>query len=258
MQGANIPTTTYLGSVESGKLLRRSAGPSKNLKKMDLKDAKNIKPILSNWLKNGKSIFVKIIDSTQGKSIFKVSDPDTFFRIEFEMDAKYIVEEEVEQHLVLNKINPSCINTLRVHSLRWNNKIHIPGCFLRMGTSGANVDNFHAGGIFAPYDIGHNRLNKVAYKAYKDGAKSFYKHPDTNFEFKNQSLPYPGKIKDLVKKGAQEFPDKVLIGWDIAYTPNGPLIIEANDNPDLFGLQAASQGLLSKEIYREVFKPYYA
>lgn len=44
--------------------------------------------------------------------------------------------------------------------------------------------------------------------------------------------------------------------WDIAFTPDGILILEANDNPHIVMMQISCKGIKSNSIYNEVFKKY--
>ena len=41
------------------------------------------------------------------------------------------------------------------------------------------------------------------------------------------------------------------IGWDIAFTENGPIFIEGNDNWEITGIQATNGGM--KELFQEDF-----
>jgi hypothetical protein len=43
-----------------------------------------------------------------------------------------------------------------------------------------------------------------------------------------------------------------LIGWDIAITPDGPVFIEGNDNPEISGLQTVNGGL--KGVLKKILK----
>jgi glutathione synthase/RimK-type ligase-like ATP-grasp enzyme len=36
---------------------------------------------------------------------------------------------------------------------------------------------------------------------------------------------------DMVKEAAKVIPEMGYVGWDVAFTPNGPVLVEANDFP---------------------------
>lgn len=104
-------------------------------------------------------------------------------------------------------------------------------CILRIGLGNSSIDNSSTGGIFVDYNIEENKLGKVAYTFFKHGGKSFYQHPDSGVKFEDFELPYPEKVKNIVKKAALLI-DKEILGWDIAYTPQGAIIIEVNQSPN--------------------------
>lgn len=64
----------------------------------------------------------------------------------------YVVEKRIINNENLKRLNPSSCNTLRVHTWRNREKgtIEFVSSFLRVGHSGAVVDNAFAGGIAVP------------------------------------------------------------------------------------------------------------
>src|SRR5699024_7825707 len=138
-----------------------------------------------------------------------------------------------------------------------NGEPFILGSYYRTGFGDSTVDNASAGGIMVPYDIHHNKLNGLGYKKWVFGGKSYKKHPNTGYEFKDKPLPYPDKVIDLVKRAALALPDKELVGWDIAYTDHGPLLMEGNDNPALISQQITYKGFLSNPHFKRLYKEYF-
>ena len=74
------------------------------------------------------------------------------------------------------------------------------------------------------------------------GGTEFLKHPTSGFVFKNFKVPYFKEVLDLTYKATNFLPDRI-IGWDIAITPDGPLLIEANECPSIFGPDIIYGGL---------------
>lgn len=126
-----------------------------------------------------------------------------------------------------------------------------------MGVNESHNDNASTGGIFVNYDIEKNKLGEVASKFIGSGGTSFYSHPKTHYIFKDQPLPYPDKVFSLVTKAARVFPDRYIIGWDVAYTPEGPVIIEGNTNPCPVGMQISLRGLRNNKIYDDIYREFY-
>lgn len=59
----------------------------------------------------------------------------------------------------------------------------------------------------------------------------YKQHPITNAELVGLQLPYWNEIKDMLTHAAKEIPQVAYVGWDIAITPDGPVLIEGNTTP---------------------------
>lgn len=247
----SIPTANFIGELKSGKFIDIQNNTTQILALNDVKE------IATNILKTKESVFFKPVGTSGGDGIVKLNLhnlDEQLLKINLQQD--YIIEETLIQHDVLSAINPNCINTLRIFTFRKENQILVPGSFLRMGVGESFMDNTSQGSIFITYDIDSNQLSKVAYNHFRYGGESFFEHPDTNFIFDNRPLVYPDKIKSLVQEAALLF-ETPLLGWDIAFTPNGPKVIEVNHNPGVIGMQISMRGVLSNPIFKEVYDPKF-
>ncbi|TES91431.1 MAG: hypothetical protein E3J87_07835, partial [Candidatus Cloacimonadota bacterium] len=66
--------------------------------------------------------------------------------------------------------------------------------------------------------------------------------------------PFWSDIVTLAKKAATVSPELRSVGWDIAISKNGPVLMEGNDNWDMIIAQVLSGGYLTdrrREILRE-------
>lgn len=245
-----LPTAKFLGKLEKGNF-EDAYGYEVEITNRD-----HLKENIQKILKENKSIFIKENDSQAAQGVMKVQK-NTINRVNsMDLSKNYLIEETIIQHPYISQINPDCINSLRVITYRENNDVKIASCFFRMGLKGSDVDNASSGGIFIDYDIYNDKLGKIGYKKFKYGGGSYYEHPDSNFVFENQSLPFSLEVIEMVTKASLLF-DREVIGWDIAYTPDGPVFIEGNDNPAVDSLQVACRGVLSNEVYKKAFKGFY-
>ncbi len=154
-------------------------------------------------------------------------------------ESEYIVQDFVKQHEALNRINPSCVNTIRyVTIIDRNKKAKTFAHFLRVGAGGKINDNRATGGfavnisedgVLADIGLGHKSSVRV--------------HPDTGFCFAGCRIPFWPEVRELAEKAHEQLPDIKSIGWDIAITPTGPVLIEGNDNWELSGPQDMEGGL---------------
>jgi hypothetical protein len=65
-------------------------------------------------------------------------------------------------------------------------------------------------------------------------------------------LPHWPALIDLVNAAALTLEPLRYLGWDVAIGPDGPVIVEANQNLDIFWMQEACGGLRRTAIGRAV------
>jgi hypothetical protein len=154
-------------------------------------------------------------------------------------------EELVCQHDMLSALHPSSINTIRIMTVRSAvNEIMVLGAFQRIGCGGRSVDNAHSGGVFVPISP-EGRLMDIGH--FKPGfGTTAREHPDTHIVFAGYRLPFFSESITLAKRVHSHISDVHSVGWDIAVTLQGPLIIEANADWDVLMLQQVCGGKRSE------------
>ena len=217
-------------------------------------NSKSIKKILES-LKNNEKVVFKLINSLQGKGFILVekkregyiynygtiSDEEFWLNIN---NHTYIVQEYIEQHEDMKKINPYAVSTIRIVTFRTTKGIEVFSCAMRSGTkNNAAVDNLASGGLIVGVDEEKGCLKEIAH--LKNGGLT-NKHPITNIIFKGYKIPYLKESVELCKKCHNDFKDVSTIGWDVAITKDGPILIEANSDWDIPMMQLANGGLKSK------------
>tara|TARA_R110000868_G_scaffold193351_1_gene438219 strand:- start:14767 stop:15804 length:1038 start_codon:yes stop_codon:yes gene_type:complete len=208
--------------------------------------------------KHPKRIFIKLCESMGGKGVYSItpSIPKNECDIlwsNIEKDS-FIFQEALEQHEDLSTIFPHSINTLRIETyLTRNGSIEILGGMIRFGCGESVIDNLSAGGLFVPINMDEGTLMEKGITNLLTGAHNYSCHPTTNFVFLNFKIPFFKETIDLCKKFAQIIPNK-LIGWDVAITPNGPVIIEGNHNPGLLSTEFSYKGFKNKPIFKEILE----
>jgi len=209
-------------------------------------------------LSENKSIFIKRKIGLGGLHVFKfdqtnVNDSDKIEEL-FELMKKtnFIFQETTQQHEKLNQIYSGSINTVRINSYREGDNVKMVSGLMRFGTDGSLVDN---GNFFISVDVSDWTLHSVGKSFLKFGAKNYTKHPNTEFVFKDFKIPYEESTVNEIKKAAQLFEDD-FIGWDVAITPDGPIIIEGNQNPHVIMTQITSGGFKTHPDYSEIFKGF--
>ena len=152
----------------------------------------------------------------------------------------FIVEEYIDQHLTINKIFNKSVNSLRILTLQKDGIVKVIKIVLRVGRNSTNnLDNMTRGGISIDVDIESGKLG-LGYTLYKYGHVKYLSHPDTKYKFYGIIIPYFKKAKKLAIDSHKCFPMFKLIGWDIAITESGPIVIEGNRLPGIIIFQIHS------------------
>lgn len=206
--------------------------------------------------KNIDGLFLKLIQGYQGigallikKSTLKDNISSIWNSLK---NNSYIHQEIIIQHKEINKIFSSTANTIRLETyFDTNRKVNFLGCFMRFGSGKAIIDNASAGGIFVPVDIDTGILFNEALTSMKGGSKTYTHHPDSGVAFKNFKIPFFDELKKEVENATRLLPSRI-IGWDIAITPTGPILIEGNYIPALLYGEYSYGGFLNKSIFKEI------
>ncbi len=163
----------------------------------------------------------------------------------------YLFQETIKQHPEMDKLNPSCMNTIRMDTfIDLKGNIEVVSAFLRMSIKNSHVDNVSSGGCFVYIDIKTGKLLADGYRGIKqDAGETIMIHPITKVKFEGFVIPFFAEAKDLIIKAAGYMPGLRLIGWDIGIGISGPVLIEGNSDYDLTGNDMAAGGYLSNAVF---------
>ena len=75
------------------------------------------------------------------------------------------------------------------------------------------------------------KTGKICSVATDDYFNVYETHPDTGIRSEGYQLPMVQEAVDFAKKAALVVPQICHVGWDVAVTPDGPVLIEGNDYP---------------------------
>lgn len=182
------------------------------------------------FCKKHTTIMVKPVDATGGNGIFKLDmtgmDIEQVYN-ELLESGRTLIEEYVVQHDDMNKLCPSSVNTLRIVTLRKNNKTHIMLRVIRIGDGLHDVDNFHSGGMYSYF----NEDGVIICPAMDRENKIYTKHPVTKTKIEGFKIPYYKEAINLAIEASKKVPQVTYVGFDIAITNKGPILIEGNETP---------------------------
>ena len=90
------------------------------------------------------------------------------------------------------------------------------------------MDNFHQGGVGVRID---RKKGCLKGKAISKDLEEFECHSLTQVEFDGFPIPYWDEIEKMVCEAAMVNTDVKVVGWDVALSNKGPLLVEANRRP---------------------------
>ena len=191
------------------------------------------KRAVDEFLQRHNSVLLKPADGKCGKGIDKL-DADNPTEIYDAIGKNFVLEECLVQHEKLSELYPDGVNTIRVVTMLKNGEVHIPFCFLRIGSKGSFVDNFNSHGLLCPVDVKTGITSDFA--CTKDN-EIFENHPDTGVPTKGFQIPEWRDVIDMCRTAAKVVPEMGYIGWDVCVTPGGAVLIEGNNLPGYDVLQ---------------------
>lgn len=211
--------------------------------------------LLEHLLDETGGVFAKPKDGYGGKGCLKLlpCSPNACIvngtRFEYhEMRAvlseSLLVEELIRQHSILSSFHSQSINTLRLITMKTpGNGVELMSSILRMGANGASIDNLSNGGLAVCVDA-EGCLKKNAFHIDRR-LPCRKEHPDTHIPFEGCKIPFFHEAVKQVTEAHRTCKTIFIIGWDVAITQEGPVIIESNPSPGLFCHPMAREGLRS-------------
>ena len=139
-----------------------------------------------------------------------------------------IVEELIDQDEALAQFHPKSVNTVRaITFLNSEGEAEIQWCFLRMGTGANRTDNASSS-LMAMID---SETGIVCQPGRNGKGDTFLCHPDTGAQIVGFKMPEWDKAKELLGKAANVIPQLRLVGWDLAYSKDGWVLVDGNSIP---------------------------
>lgn len=164
----------------------------------------------------------------------------------------WVVQEAVDNHAALAAYAMDALVTARITSLRdEHGRPEVVNAVLRMPSRrGPIIDNMKAGGLILPVDVRSGRVG-MACQGY--GGRDFTHHPVSGAALDALCLPHWTLACQMaITAHEQAFGDYTLIGWDVAFAPDGPMLIEGNAKPGVLMPQRSGRRGLAGQRYGEL------
>ena len=129
----------------------------------------------------------------------------------------------------MSRLCPDSVNTVRIVTLVTDKGAEMVYALVRMGMGGVCVDNVSSGGMYAPVNE-HGQLHRPAF-CDKTG-KYYERHPVTGTDIVGFQIPMFEDALELCRTASRRVEEHLkYIGWDVAITPDGPVLVEGNNLP---------------------------
>lgn len=164
----------------------------------------------------------------------------------------WLIQERLEQSAIIEAINPDTLNTIRVVTV--NSRDAGPrfvAAAMRIGRSGAIVDSWALGGLSVGVDLKTGILGQAVSKP-KHGGNWTASHPDSGEQIEGRKVPHWESCLDIAREAALAYSGVGTVGWDIAVTPKGAVLVEGNADWSLPLIQIHTDGLLRSVLAEEV------
>lgn len=166
-----------------------------------------------------------------------ITDPAAF-RAEAIKTGRPLLEQFLEQHEDMASLYPGSVNTLRIVTYRDpRDEVHVLARVLKIGNGGF-IDNYSGGGMYTMVD----ETGRALHAAYDGEGTVFDRHPVTGTHIEGFQVPLFDEVIAFAKDLALRVPEMPYIGWDIAISPERPIVIEGNHNTGVFQSRPAVNG----------------
>lgn len=198
-------------------------------------------------------VMVKVTDSDGGQGIERRSASDIkdyeALREDLLKNRQFLVEQVIPQHEKMAGLNPTSVNSLRMISYFDGSDVHILARVLKMG-NGDVIDNFAHGGMYTML----SEQGVALHAAFDVSGDAYEVHPRSGVRIVGFEVPLYDEVLALVDEVARVVPQIPYVGWDVAISPDRPVVIEGNYNTGVFqakpSLTNVKTGLLP--LYKEV------
>lgn len=155
----------------------------------------------------------------------------------------FLVQPRLANHPSLDDISNGALATVRLLTCRnEHGRAEATNAAFRMAIGNSVVDNFHQGGLATAVDMQTGVIGIASDIGIRPDVGWRDSHPVSGARFAGRALPHWQEVLALAVKAHEAFPQRVVVGWDVAMLADGAMIIEGNGKPDLDIHQRAERG----------------
>lgn len=162
------------------------------------------------------------------------------------INRSYLLQTRLLTHPFLSDISSRAICTLRITTLRCDDGTitHLLSA-LKIPYVNKNTNNI---GYLCAVDENTGELGRLY--SYRTLCNGFDNHPQLDISVQGRILPDWPKALAVALRAHSYFPEYFSLGWDVALTSSGPVLLEANSGWDVLTIQRAHQKALGETSFK--------
>ncbi len=165
----------------------------------------------------------------------------------------WLIDARVRQHPFFDRYTDSCTQTARIVTyITRSGEVEVLSAVMKITVAGRYVDTLGEVGMTAPL-ADDGVMGSPIKDAPAGGLLYFDRHPETDAPISGEKIPDYDKAVALALRAQSVVPQLRSIGWDIAITENGPVILEGNTYWGWYVMpRGFPQGILTGALAEEV------
>lgn len=184
----------------------------------------------AQFVKDRQIVFAKTPIGEGGHGVSKIvlsehPDKNALYQLLLQR-GQLLVEEAIVQCEEVNRLNPCVVNSFRVITLYKDGEVTILNNAFRI-----NQDSTEVIGCSNDLYFSMNAEGRIDSNVIDDYGVIYTQHPMTGMRFADVKIPGVDKAFAMCIEAAKKLPQVRYIGWDVAFTDRGPVIVEGNQYP---------------------------
>lgn len=166
-----------------------------------------------------------------------------------------LLQVKLRNHADIQPLSAGGISSLRVLTSidPQTSEIQVMAATLKILKAGQVTDHWSLGGLACGVDIKNGVLRSARYRHVSLTWEDVHQHPDTGELITGRRLALWQEVMSLTKRAHHHFRQYPSLGWDVALTPSGAVLLEGNVTWDARLIQQPNDYALGAP---EFFKHY--
>ncbi len=176
----------------------------------------------------GQGIMIVTAATSSGVTLLSgqhLGVPEVWSRLMKKQAVGWRIERWVRPHPALFGFRPGTTPTVRLLTLLVDGGVTVHAASLKLPIGNSGVDNLAQGNLVAAVDI---ETGIIGSATDGSGVSIFDRHPQSGIPITGLQLPHWNRVQSAALDAAPALSPLRALGWDIAITAEGPVVLEVN------------------------------